>query len=170
MEGCAPMNTNDAASRRPFPVQLGRHLPTLTCLLVSLACAGGQKEDSKSAGELDDVAFIRPDPIVVLAEFVGPDAAIHDTTDDVYLVSNVNGDPAATDDNGFISKVSPKGEVLELKWIDGTSGKKALNAPKGMALNGDRLYVADIDRVRIFHRKTGAALGAIRIPGGFPSR
>ena len=41
----------------------------------------------------------------------------------------------------------------------------ALNAPKGMALQGDTLWVADIDAVRGFNRRTGAPVVSIAIKG-----
>lgn len=62
------------------------------------------------------------------------------------------------DSNGFISRLSPSGEVEALRWIDGASEGVTLHAPKGMALRGDTLHVADIDCVRAFHRVTGAPL------------
>jgi sugar lactone lactonase YvrE len=40
-----------------------------------------------------------------------------------------------------------------------------LNAPKGLALVKGTLYVADIDTVRMFDRKTGAAKGEVKVPG-----
>ncbi|MGC4066587.1 MAG: hypothetical protein QM784_18525 [Polyangiaceae bacterium] len=39
-----------------------------------------------------------------------------------------------------------------------------LNAPKGMAIVGDTLYVTDLDVVRVFDKKTGKAKGEIRAP------
>jgi hypothetical protein len=40
-----------------------------------------------------------------------------------------------------------------------------LHAPKGLAIVGDTLFVADIDSVRAFHRTTGQPLGARGVPG-----
>ena len=40
-----------------------------------------------------------------------------------------------------------------------------LNAPKGLALVGGVLYVADIDTVRMFDRATGAPKGEVKLPG-----
>lgn len=68
-----------------------------------------------------------------------PESVIYDKANDVLYISNVNGAADEKDGNGFISKVSPDGEVLELKWVTG------LNAPKGLAIHNDHLYVADID-------------------------
>ncbi|HEU4578233.1 MAG TPA: hypothetical protein VFS67_08265, partial [Polyangiaceae bacterium] len=51
-----------------------------------------------------------------------------------------------------------------LKWIDGANGV-GLDAPKGMALSGDKLFVADINIVRSFDRKSGAPVGKVAILG-----
>jgi sugar lactone lactonase YvrE len=98
-------------------------------------------------------------PITVSEGLLGPETVLHDTQTDVYLVSNVNGDPSGKDDNGFISRVSPDGKVLELKWIDGAAADVTLHAPKGMAFRREYLLVADIDAVRVFDRKTGKQAG-----------
>ena len=97
--------------------------------------------------------------------FSTPESVLYDPEGDLYLVANINGNPAAKDWNGFISRISPQGGLLVLKWIDGKAADVTLNAPKGMALSGNRLYVADIDVLRVFDRETGAPLGEIEIPG-----
>lgn len=94
-----------------------------------------------------------------------PEAVIYDEEEDVYLVSNVAGEPLKKDRNGFISRLSPEGKLLELKWIDGAKGSTTLDAPKGMALKGPYLYVADITWIRIFDRKTGEAEGKVFVKG-----
>jgi len=106
---------------------------------------------------------LAPTPPILLRDvgFLAPRSALHDPEADVYLVSNSNGGPADADGNGFISRVAPDGTVLALKWIDGASG--ALDAPKGMALHADKLYVADLKVVRSFDRKSGEALGKVAI-------
>lgn len=97
--------------------------------------------------------------------FMTPESVLHDVAGDVYLVSNVNGDPFAEDDNGFVSRVSPAGEVLELKWLDGAADGITLNAPKGLAIAGGTLFVADINTVRMFDRETGEPMGAVPVEG-----
>jgi hypothetical protein len=101
---------------------------------------------------------------VSVAGFAQPESVLHDSVGDVYLVSNINGSPLDRDGNGFVSRVSPDGQVLAMKWIEGGRGGVVLNAPKGSGIRGDTLYVADIDVVRRFHRATGAPLGEIAIP------
>jgi hypothetical protein len=102
---------------------------------------------------------------VVGVGFAGPAAVLHDPDLDRYYVSNVNGLPEAADDNGFISILSAAGDTIALKWIDGASKDVNLSAPKGMALVGPFLYVADISTIRRFDRRSGAPQGETPIPG-----
>lgn len=96
---------------------------------------------------------------------VAPESVIHDSVDDVYYVSNINGGIADKDHNGFISRVAPDGRVLALKWVDGAADGTTLHAPKGLAIAGRTLYAADIDTVRLFDLATGRPQGALAIPG-----
>ncbi|HEY5956833.1 MAG TPA: hypothetical protein VIV60_09785 [Polyangiaceae bacterium] len=93
-----------------------------------------------------------------------PESVLYDAEDDVYFVSNINGKPTEADDNGFITKLDPEGKVTALMFIDGSKPEIKLNAPKGMAIVGDTLYVADLDVVRLFEKKTGKPKGEIRVP------
>jgi len=112
-------------------------------------------------------AVIEADQPITVADagFATPESVLHDAVADVYLVSNINGTPFDVDDNGFISRLAPSGEVLALRWIDGALEGVTLNAPKGMAILGEILYVSDIDAVRMFDRNTGAPLGEVQVPG-----
>jgi sugar lactone lactonase YvrE len=105
------------------------------------------------------------DAPITVEGFATPESVLHDPDADVYLVSNINGTPFEADDNGYISKVSPEGKVTELKFIDASKAEVKLNAPKGMALAGDKLFVADITFVRMFDRKTGAPAGEVEVKG-----
>lgn len=79
--------------------------------------------------------------------------------DGTYFISNVNGDATARDGNGFISVVDAAGNVVQARWADG------LDAPKGMAVLGDILYVADIDQLRRIDLGSGTPFPPIAIPG-----
>jgi hypothetical protein len=94
-----------------------------------------------------------------------PESVLHDEEADVYLVSNIEGKPADADGKAFIARLRPEGGVDVLRWIDGGKNQVTLNAPKGMAIVGEQLYVADLDTVRIFERKTGAPSGDVKISG-----
>ncbi|MBN1251885.1 MAG: hypothetical protein JXR51_10595 [Bacteroidales bacterium] len=73
--------------------------------------------------------------------FLTPESLMFDKKNNVLYVSNINGNSAQKDGNGFISKLSLDGKIIKLKWIEG------LNAPKGMGIYNNTLYVADIDRL-----------------------
>lgn len=97
-----------------------------------------------------------PERLFVIEGLQAPESAVYDSGQDVYFVSNINGDGVGKDNNGFISKISPEGKIETLKFIEGGAKGVVLNGPKGLALNGDLLWVADIDTVRAFDRITGA--------------
>ncbi|MGH7538204.1 MAG: SMP-30/gluconolactonase/LRE family protein [Gemmatimonadales bacterium] len=90
-----------------------------------------------------------------------PESALHDAAQDVYFVSNINGNANAKDGNGFISRVRPDGSVENLTFIAGGRNGVTLHAPKGMAVRGDTLWVTDIDAVRAFDARTGTPAAAV---------
>ena len=94
-----------------------------------------------------------------------PEAARYDHDQNVWFIANINGDPFGKDNNGFIARLTPDGKVDSLKFIAGGRGGVTLNAPKGMAINGDTLWVADIDAVRGFNKKTGASITSVKAAG-----
>lgn len=127
--------------------------PAAGTLLLSLlaglvtACGGGEPRSDAGASAAPGDTRVEG--------FATPESVLHDTVADVYLVSNVDGNPLEKDGNGFISRVAPDGQVLERAWISGETDGVTLNAPKGLAIRGGTLYVADIDCVRLFDRETG---------------
>lgn len=70
-----------------------------------------------------------------------PESVYYDEEREVLYVSNINGQPTDKDGNGFISKLNLDGSVQEMKWVTG------LDAPKGMAVIGNKLYVTDIQNL-----------------------
>lgn len=94
-----------------------------------------------------------------------PESVLYDAETDTYLFGNINGSPLAKDNNGFITEIAPDGKVVAAKLIEGGQKGVTLNAPKGLALSKGTLYVADLDTVRLFDRKTGAAQGEVKVPG-----
>lgn len=107
-----------------------------------------------------------PMPVMSVTEGLStPESVLYDADSDTYLVSNISGDPSGKDNDGYITEVSPEGHVLSSKLVAGGASGATLNAPKGMALHGGVLYVADIDVVRMFDRKSGAPKGEVKVPG-----
>ena len=95
----------------------------------------------------------------------GPESARYDRDLDVWFVSNVNGSPAQKDNNGYISRLRPDGTPYNLKFIEGGKKGVTLNAPKGLAINGDTLWVADIDFARAFNKRTGQLIANVTMQG-----
>jgi hypothetical protein len=95
----------------------------------------------------------------------GPESARYDRELDVWFVSNINGNPSAKDNNGYISRLRPDGTPYSLKFIEGGKKGVTLNAPKGLAIKGDTLWVADIDFARAFNKRTGAAIANVTARG-----
>jgi hypothetical protein len=133
-------------------------------ILSALALAAACKKQ-ESAQPAAGTAAARDTAISVADSFRTPESVLYDSVMDTYIVSNINGAPTGKDDNGFLSRVSPSGRTVELKWVDGASPAVTLNAPKGMAIKGDTLFVADIDEVRLFDRTSGAPLGSRPVRG-----
>ncbi|TIH12702.1 hypothetical protein D0S45_17175 [Marinifilum sp. JC120] len=74
--------------------------------------------------------------------FSAPESVTSDGT--YFYVSNVGEKlkPMDKDGDGYISRLSAEGDVLERKYISG------LNAPKGMTVLNGILYVNDIDHLK----------------------
>jgi sugar lactone lactonase YvrE len=70
-----------------------------------------------------------------------PESVVFDARTQHLFVSNVNGNPNDVDGNGYISKLSADGQMIDAEWVSG------LNAPKGLAISGTTLYVADINQL-----------------------
>jgi hypothetical protein len=150
-----------------------RAFPTsaLSALLLAAACgrerpsAGAAADTAASAAPAaQDTGGLTGAPSTVEG-FQNPESARYDPELDVWYVSNVNGQPAAKDGNGYISRLKGDGTVDSMKFIVGGARGVTLNAPKGLALQGDTLWVADIDAVRAFNRRTGAPVASIDLKG-----
>ncbi|MEY4926146.1 MAG: hypothetical protein RI894_582 [Bacteroidota bacterium] len=116
----------------------------LTCFFAKANAQDGPKLNRFR----EMTGFDAPESVVGSGEFI--------------YVSNVGkGDVLAKDTNGFISKIDKaKGIFVEKQFI------KGLNAPKGMVVIKNTLYVTDIDRVLGFDLKTAKQTLEIAIPEG----
>lgn len=126
---------------------------SLLVLLTAFWSVAAMANQENSKIMVSDVGFATPESVEYYA------------AKDLYLVTNINGSPFEADDNGFISKLSPDGKVIDLKWIDGASDKVQLHAPKGMTIIGNKLFVADITQLRIFELPSGKQLPSINVEG-----
>jgi DNA-binding beta-propeller fold protein YncE len=138
---------------------------TIVIAAVALTSACGDKSTPKPAAAEPPASASPSTPPDLVEGFKQPESVKYDTGLDVWYVSNINGDPSDKDGNGFISRLKSDGSVDSLEFIAGGKNGVTLNGPKGMAIVGDTLWVADIDAVRGFDRRTGAPLASVDLKG-----
>ena len=130
-------------------------------VILSIAAAAACSRGEQGGTDTTDSAAARRDTATLVKSIEGfrtPESAKWDAEGEVWFVSNIDGQPLAKDNNGFISRLDKDGNVDSLEFIRGGRGGVTLNAPKGMAISGDTLFVADIDALRAFNRRTGAPI------------
>jgi dipeptidyl aminopeptidase/acylaminoacyl peptidase len=148
--------------------------PTLTLTLVtalSLVLGACNRRDAAEDARLADSAAVYETESRMLRKvgetpnLQGPESARYDRDLDVWFVANINGAPLQKDNNGYISRLRPDGTPYTVKFIEGGKKGVTLNAPKGLAINGDTLWVADIDFARAFNKRTGALIANVSTKG-----
>jgi sugar lactone lactonase YvrE len=132
-----------------------------TAIRDSIAAWRDRLSRGDTAGPVVGIGRLAPRMTAFAAGFDAPESARYDADLDVFFVSNLNGPPTAKDDNGYISTVSPDGTVRNQKLVHGAENDVTLNAPKGLCLTGDTLWVTDIDVVRAFDKRSGKPLATI---------
>ena len=133
--------------------------------LALVACARSESGDAAPDSARPGASAARADsarPIATPGGFTEPEAVRYDPDQDVYFVSNWGtGATDATDNNGFISRMSPEGVIDSLRFIAGGRGGVTLHSPRGMTIVGDTLWAVDADAVRGFNRRTGAPVATV---------
>lgn len=90
-----------------------------------------------------------------------PRCFIMDDAAGTYFIANLNGRQLSKGNRGFVTRLKPDGTLAELKFIQGGKGGITLHAPKGLLIDGDRLYISDIDHVVVVDKNSGALLTSI---------
>jgi hypothetical protein len=130
-------------------------------LAVSLACATLAACAAPEAPAAGIAPAVPPalEQVWIAEGFSAPEGAAL-APDGNYLVSSVGIDDGdAKNGDGFISKVSPDGEIIAQYWA------AKMNGPKGMAVLDGVLYVADIDTVMMVDADKGGLGEKIRVEG-----
>jgi sugar lactone lactonase YvrE len=135
------------------------------CALAVAACGGERTGADTAAGSTSGASSATDSPRK-LGETGGlnvPESVRYDADLDVFFISNINGNPSQKDNNGYIARVHADSTGAVTRLVEGGRNGVTLNAPKGMALKGDTLFVADIDVLRMFNRRTGAPIGNVEL-------
>lgn len=107
-------------------------------LFAAIAIGLAAAASSSFAGQFDGAPEVEIAWETVGA-FESPESAAIAHKHQAIFVSNVNG--YEKNGLGFISKLALDGTIQELRWLTG------LNAPTGLAVDGDVLWAVDYDRL-----------------------
>ncbi len=125
--------------------KLSLPLSVLVFLVMMSGCSMKQKGTAETMGKQKGVntSSFRVTPLWnTPRQLSTPESVIYDSRGDWIYVANMGGNnPGKKDKDGFISKLSPSGKILELHWID------KLNDPRGMGIVGGYLYATDITEI-----------------------
>ena len=102
--------------------------------------------------------------------FIDPESVCYDPDQDVFFVSNIAGFGSSKDNHGYIVRISASSLDSAVVFAQSGVGGVTLHAPKGIAIQGDTLWVTDIDVVRGFHRRTGEPVGTIDFSAHNPTQ
>jgi DNA-binding beta-propeller fold protein YncE len=91
------------------------------------------------------------------AIFKVPESVLYYQKENYLFVSNIDGKSDKKDGMGFISKLDPDGKIINMEWVTG------LNAPKGMGIFENKLYVADLDEVVVIDILSGKIIQHIQV-------
>ncbi|MDZ7718830.1 MAG: SMP-30/gluconolactonase/LRE family protein [Balneolaceae bacterium] len=131
--------------------------------ILAISCSQESSEEAEPMADSVDLTWDSvqdsTDILVSVTGLSGPEAVRYDPAQDVYFVSNFNGDPAG-DSNGFISKVTPDGTIEDLQFITG-SDVRPLHGPRGMYIAGDTLWAADAEGVHGFDTESGELIAFV---------
>ena len=122
--------------------------------MVTLAAALGTAIVSGCAGTTSTPAELKPLRVVsddTIRGFAFPESVAYDPRGKVLYVSEFGSElkPLEKDGKGRISRVSLTGQILDRQFLPGPGGE-VLNKPKGIWVQGSRLWVTDIDVVWVF--------------------
>jgi hypothetical protein len=151
---------------RPANGTISSALSVLTLLSVlSAACSPKPADQAKPDSTTTAAPAVPagPSKVTSTAGFSTPESVLWDAAQGVWFVSNINGNPSMKDGNGFISRLAADGSVDSLHFIVSGKNGVTLNAPKGLALVGDTLWVTDIDAVRAFDSHSGKLVATVEI-------
>lgn len=144
------MRTDRTPLLRPLSLLAG-----LLAGVVLTACAPGEPP---AADDPWDGMADASQRVAVLTGFDGPESVLYDADQDVWFVSSFTGGSNDRDGNGTVSRLNAADGSLEaLDWGTGTDDAP-FHAGRGMALQADTLWVADVDGIHGFHRETGEQL------------
>lgn len=97
--------------------------------------------------------------VTAVANLSAPEAVAIDTAGSMLIVAG--SESAAAGARGVITRLDLDGNVKDARWIVGGVRGVTLRAPRGMAIVGDTIWVADGTVLRAFGRKSGRPIATV---------
>ena len=100
------------------------------------------------------------------AQIIGlesPNSFVGDPSGKDYFISNINGEPDARDNNGFITKLDTEGKITNSSLSKAVS-RMCCCTPQGNGLDWVNVYIADLDQLKGFDKTTGKLLATVSFP------
>jgi sugar lactone lactonase YvrE len=116
------------------------------CLLAFGAFAFAQKPQLVKKWETDTTLRV-------------PESVLYDAGNKILYASNIDGAPDQKDGKGSIARIGLDGKILSVDWV------KGLNAPKGLGLYNNVLWVADVDELVSIDVVSGQITSHVPIAG-----
>ncbi|MEN8229785.1 MAG: ATP-binding protein [Bacteroidota bacterium] len=126
--------------------------------ILSMSCNSSKSSEAGTKTQSDPSYTLtevwRTDSILLTCESV-----LYDKTRQSLFVSCINGTPTDKNGKGFIAMLDLDGTVKSLEWVT------QLDAPKGMGIAGNLLFVADIDQLVIIDIEKAEIKEKIQVEG-----
>jgi len=121
------------------------------CIAIVSSC-NNTNRDNKQSNNKEEIVQEEQTTLTEIwktdSTFKGSESTLYHPENNTIYVSCGNTDPSAKDGDGFIALLNTDGSVKDMQWVSG------LNAPKGMAILHGKLYVTDIDEIKIINIET----------------
>jgi len=117
----------------------------ITCILLFVFVASQAQYQLVKLWETDSILKV-------------PESVFFDGKNKILYVTNIDGkEPWGKDGKGSVGKVGLDGKIIAVDWV------KGLNAPKGMGLFKNKLYVADLTEVVVIDIVKGEIIERIAV-------
>jgi len=128
----------------------------LNCLVLGTLCialvssCNSTNRDSKQSNDNEEIVQEKQTTLAQIwktdSTFTGSESALYHPDNNTIYVSC--GNTSKKDGDGFIALLNTDGSVKDMQWITG------LNAPKGMAILNGKLYVTDVNEIKVINIET----------------
>lgn len=137
------------------------HLFAVTALgatLLTAACGQRQQQEQTEQDRQEMEQQVQLTELWETKDLPTPESVLYHADNDLLYVSLIDGEGAEKDGKGGVALLNLDGSIKDKDWVTG------MNAPKGMAVYDNLLYVADITAMVVIDMGTGNVRHEIEFP------